>query len=518
MKILEKTLSMIALFLIISTNLFAQTKQKNISSIENQYCADLGNGKFLNPILRGNYADPSVLRDGDDYYMTHSSFDNIPGLLIWHSKDLVNWEPIGHALSEYVGDVWAPDFIKHKGLFYIYFPAGGSNWVVTASDPSGPWSKPIDLKVGGIDPGHVATPEGKRYLHLAGGNMVSLSEDGLKVTGPMKKVYKGWEFPKDWIVECSCLESPKFTYKNGFYYMTAAEGGTAGPPTSHMVISARSKTPFGPWENSPNNPIVRNTDRNNKWASIGHGTLVDSPDGKWWIVFHGFEKENRAIGRQTLLLPIVWTGDGWFKVPEGADPAKPLKKPMGEIVPHGMKLSDDFSEDTLGSQWNVLKNENRDHFLVNDGKLSIEGIGKSISETQPLTIMPANDSYQVSVKVSAGSGNSKGGLVLYYNSKYYVGLEFSEHAIFKIYNNGERGRLISDINQDSIYLRLKDDHNDLLCYYSLDGKDWKRMDFVTEISGYNHNILGGWGYLKPGLFAVGDGKVDFSHFDYLGLD
>jgi xylan 1,4-beta-xylosidase len=109
-----------------------------------------------------------------------------------------------------------------------------------------------------------------------------------------------------------------------------------------------------------------------------------------------------------------------------------------------------------------------------DGKLSVEGIGKSISETQPLTIMPANDSYQICVNVS-GSGNSKGGLVLYYNSKYYVGLEFSKHSIFKLYNNGDRGRLVSGINQDSVYLRLKDDHNDLLCYYSLDGVDWKRM-------------------------------------------
>ncbi|MBC7416989.1 MAG: family 43 glycosylhydrolase, partial [Pedobacter sp.] len=118
--------------------------QSNVKakSIENQYHADLGNGYFENPILRGNYADPSVVRDGNSYYMTHSSFDNIPGLLIWQSYDLVNWKPIANALTDFVGGVWAPDIIKYKGLFYIYFPAGGTNWVVTAKDPAGPWSKP----------------------------------------------------------------------------------------------------------------------------------------------------------------------------------------------------------------------------------------------------------------------------------------------------------------------------------------------------------------------------------------
>lgn len=504
-----------SLFFLVS---FGSYAQKSSQSVENQYAADLGNGSFLNPVLKGNYADPSVVRDGEDYYMTHSSFDNIPGLLIWHSKDLVNWEPIANALHEYVGGVWAPDIIKYKNLFYIYFPAGGKNWVVTAANPRGPWSNPVDLKIGGIDPGHVATPEGKRYLHLNDGRMAPLSDDGLSVTGTSKKVYEGWPYPKEWIAECFCLESPKLTYRNGYYYMTAAQGGTAGPPTSHMVVSARSKTPFGPWENSPNNPIIRNTDRNNKWASTGHGTLVDSPDGKWWIIFHGFESSNRTIGRQVLLLPIEWTKDGWFKVPAGADPAKPLKKPVGKAVLHGMKLSDNFSGDKLGSHWNILKNENRSNFKINNNSLSIKGIGNSPQNTQPLTIMPANNSYQVTVNVSAGTGNTKGGLLLYYNSKYYVGLEFTDKSIYRLYNNGDRGKLVSDIAQDNVYLRLVNDHHDLLCYYSLDGKEWKRMDFVTEISGYHHNILGGWGYLRPGLFAVGDGEVQFRNFQYQGLD
>lgn len=121
----------------------------------------------------------------------------MPELLIWHSRDLVNWSPIANALNEYVGGVWAPDTIKFKDKFYIYFPAGRTSWVVTATNPANPWSKPFDLKIGGIDPGHVATPEGKRYLNLDGGRMAPLSDDGLSVTAPPKKSTMASHFRKN---------------------------------------------------------------------------------------------------------------------------------------------------------------------------------------------------------------------------------------------------------------------------------------------------------------------------------
>jgi xylan 1,4-beta-xylosidase len=134
--------------------------------------------------------------------------------------------------------------------------AGITNAVVYASSPEGPWSDPVDLKIGHIDPGHVADDQGNRYLHMSDGYFVPLARDGLSVTGEMKKVYDGWPFPEDYNVECFCLEAPKITKRNGYYYLTSAEGGTAGPATSHMVVSSRSRTPWGPWEHSPHNPIV----------------------------------------------------------------------------------------------------------------------------------------------------------------------------------------------------------------------------------------------------------------------
>ena len=157
---------------------------------EGQRKADLGDGCFLNPILAGDHPDPSLLKDGADYYMTFSSFDAYPGLVIWHSRDLVNWQPIGPALFRNVGSVWAPDLVRHAGRYYIYFPARTasyrSNYVVWADRISGPWSEPVDLKLPLIDPGHAVGEDGKRYLFLSGGAYVALADDGLSTTGEVK--------------------------------------------------------------------------------------------------------------------------------------------------------------------------------------------------------------------------------------------------------------------------------------------------------------------------------------------
>jgi len=135
-------------------------------ALENQRRPDRGDGTYINPILGGDFPDPSVVRVGGDYYLTHSSFNYAPGLLVWHSGDLVNWEPVGHALSEHDGDIWAPDICHHDGTFIIYYPTSGTNHAVTATDPAGPWTKPVDLGVGGIDPGHVVAPDGTRFPRL----------------------------------------------------------------------------------------------------------------------------------------------------------------------------------------------------------------------------------------------------------------------------------------------------------------------------------------------------------------
>ena len=341
------------------------------TGVEGQRQADLGNGTFLNPIVAGDHPDPSILKDGDDYYMTFSSFDAYPGLVIWHSRDLVNWRAIGPALFKNVGSVWAPDLVKHKGRYYIYFPGispNRSNYVIWADNIRGPWSAPIDLKLTRIDPGHAVGPDGRRYLFLSAGELVPLSDDGLSVIGPSKKIYDGWKYPGDWIVETFAQEGPKILRRGDYYYMVLAEGGTAGPPTGHMIVAARSKTIEGPWENSPHNPILRTQSKDERWWSKGHGTLVEDRAGKWWMVYHAYENGFYTLGRQTLLEPIEWTADGWFRA-AGADPARPIAKPAGESAAHGFAFSDDFSKPRMGVQWSFYAGDegDRDRYRYENG-------------------------------------------------------------------------------------------------------------------------------------------------------
>jgi len=488
--------------------------------IEGQRRADLGNGTFLNPIMAGDHPDPSILKDGDDYYMTFSSFDAYPGLMIWHSRDLVNWEPIGPALFKNVGSVWAPDLVKHKGRYYIYFPGispNRSNYVIWADDIRGPWSAPIDLKLTRIDPGHAVGPDGKRYLFLSAGELVQLSDDGLSVIGSPKKIYDGWKYPADWVVEAFAQEGPKVLRRGDYYYMVLAEGGTAGPPTGHMIVAARSKTIEGPWENSPYNPIVRTRSRDERWWSKGHGTLVEDRAGKWWIVYHAYENGYYTLGRQTLLEPIEWTADGWFRV-AGADTAAPIAKPPGESVPHGIAFSDDFSGSKMGVQWSFYAGDesDRDRFRYEDGALVLKGKGSGPADSSPLWFVNGDHAYEMEVEVDADRSASAG-LLVFYSRKLYAGLGFSAQNLrLHLYGMDRTSAKPSGLGQ-RVWLRLRNDRHIVTLFYSVDGKSWERYDRAIEVSGYHHNVAYDFLSLRPALYASGSGEVRFRNFKYRSL-
>ena len=253
---------------------------------EGQRVADLADGRYRNPVLAGDRPDPNVLKDGADYYATFSSFRYYPGVPIWHSRDLVNWSPLTAALRKDIGNVWALDIAKHDGRYFIYIPALDDSdrplktWVIHADSMRGPWSDPVDMRIDGfIDPGHAVGEDGKRYLFLNGGHRVRLADDGLSAASPVEHVYSGWPIPRDWIIEGFALEGPKVLRRGAWFYLFSGQGGTAGPPTSHMVVVARSRSIHGPWENCPHNPIVRTAHRDEPWWSRGHATAVEAPDG-----------------------------------------------------------------------------------------------------------------------------------------------------------------------------------------------------------------------------------------------
>ena len=271
---------------------------------------------FPRRVFAGDSPDPTILRDGVEFYVTFASFDYYPGLVIWHSRDLFNWSRLGPALTTNVGPVWAPELVKHRDRYFIYFAVAGAratNYVIWSDDIRGSWSQPMDLHIHGIDPGHVVDADGQRYLFLSGGRRVALDDSGLSVRGVPEQVYEGWPYPSDWEVETFALEAPKLFRRGDFYYLLSAQGGTAGPPTSHMVVAARATALTGPWMHSPHNPIVRTWSADDRWWSKGHGSVVEDIDGQWWMLYHAYENGFRTLGRQTLIQPVEWTADGWFR-------------------------------------------------------------------------------------------------------------------------------------------------------------------------------------------------------------
>jgi beta-xylosidase len=489
--------------------------------VEGQRKADLGNGTFLNPILAGDHPDPSILKDGDDYYLVNSSFDAYPGLVIWHSRDLVNWEPVGPALFKNVGSVWAPDLVKHGGRYYVYFPTKlpgyASNYVVWADSIKGPWSEPIDLKIGRIDPGHIVAPDGSRQLFLSAGHRVKLAPDGLAVTGPLEKVYDGWKYPDAWIVEGFAQEGPKMLRHGDYYYMVLAEGGTAGPPTSHMVVVARSKSLDGPWENDPSNPVLRTTDAHDRWWSKGHATPVEGPGGQWYFVYHAYENGFYTLGRQTLLEPIQWTADGWLRR-TGADPAQPIAMPAGRAVPHGLAFSDDFSTNKLGVQWSFYDGglADQQRLRYEAGALVLQAKGKTPADCSPLWFVCGDQAYEIEVEVET-TANASAGLLVFYNRKLYAGLGTNERGLILHRYGTERAIARPAGDAHKVWLRLANDRHIVTIWSSPDGQAWTRVDTRMDVSGYNHNTVGDFLSLRPAIYAAGEGEVRFRNFKYRAL-
>lgn len=491
--------------------------------IEGQRKADLGNGTFVNPIISGDHPDPTILKDGDDYYMTFSSFFSYPGVVIWHSRDLVNWAPVCAALTKPLGSVWAMDLVKHNGRYYIYIPANPNNeggiFVIHADHIRGPWSDPIDLKIAGcIDPGHAVGEDGKRYLFFNGVRRIALSDDGLSTAGPLEQVYEPWRYPEHWVVEMFAPEGPKLFRRGPWFYLVSAVGGTSGPPTSHMVTVARSRSIHGPWENCPHNPIVRTQSADEPWWSRGHATVIEGPGGDWWMVYHAYENGFRTLGRQTLLEPIEWTSDGWFRA-KGGTLSKALPKPKGgRASPAGQPLSDDFSSNRFGVQWSFFDpgpDEMR-RARYDGNSLVIQGKGASPADCSPLTCIVGDRDYEVSVVLDV-SGDAQGGLVLYYNQRGYCGIGFSAGQMHTYHASEEQSWMRTRVQAGTVHVKVTNRANIVTFHYSFDGRQWIRHPWQMEMSGFHHNVFGGFLSLKVGIYSAGKGEVRVRQFVYRGL-
>ncbi len=298
---------------------------------------------FRNPVRTGFFPDPSICRVGDDYYMVNSSFIFFPCIPISHSRDLIHWEIIGHAITNpdwaYLDELeggrgyWAPDISFYEGKFYITAtyrlndvpPLYRRQMVVSSEMPQGPYSEPVFIDEDGIDPSIFNDDDGKRYMLLnRGARIFELDKTGTKKISKAQLLFYG--------DHKRAPEGPHLYKKDGYYYLLEAEGGT-GP--GHRVTVSRSKELFGNYEPCPYNPIMRQEDPDAAIQRCGHGDLVETQDGRWFMVYlcgRTIGDGYSILGRETALDPVTWTADGWPIVNSLKGPSAMQVKPFEDRI------------------------------------------------------------------------------------------------------------------------------------------------------------------------------------------
>lgn len=483
---------------------------------------------FRNPVLGGDRPDPAVLKVGDEYWMTSSSFESAPGLLLYRSRDLVTWTFVTAALPRPAGITFAVDIAEVDGRFFIYIPFIPASWsaltepsifVIHADAMEGPWSEPIDLGIrGAIDPGHVVGEDGTRYLFTNGIRRIALREDGLSTAGELEHVYDGWHYPDEWITEAYALEGPKLLRKDGWFYLISAVGGTAGPPTGHMVIAARSRSVHGPWENSPRTPVARTKDAAQAWWSRGHATIVPGPTGDdWWMISHGYENGYRTLGRQILLEPVTWTDDGW---PVGADDiGGDLVAPAGASPQAGpTSWTDDFTALPSAQRWtfHAPGPAEAERLRLDDG-LVLAAKGDSPADASPLVTIAPDHSYEIEVDVELLDADTEAGLLLFFNDRLYVGVGIDGERMRTYFGGHPHHRPEPAPPVRRLQVRIRNDRHIVEIHYREPDGEWVRHGLRFEVSGYHANTVGDLLSLRPALYACGGGSARFRSATYRAL-
>lgn len=502
-------------------------------SAQSVWTSDLGNGQYKNPVLYADYSDPDLIRVGEDYWMTASSFNHMPGLQILHSTDLVNWEivntvfrtqePACHFDVPAHGDgVWAPAIRYHEGEYYIYWgdPDFGI-YMTKASDPRGEWSKPHLVKAGKgmIDTCPLWDDDGKAYLvHGWAGSRATfksvlsvceMAPDGRSLIGEEVLIFDGHD-------EHPTVEGPKFYKRDGWYYVFAPAGGVK--PGWQIVL--RSRSPYGPYE-------CRTVMHQGNTDIPGphQGGWVDDIEGNHWFVHF---VDMYAYGRVVHLQPMTWNEDGWciIGIDQNGDgigePVHKHRKPAGKSAVKTPADSDEFDGRTLGLQWQWPANPQTGWYFNNptDGTLRLycrqkpEG-WRNLMDTPNLLLQKVvAPDYTVTAKVDFRSSydGDRAGLTVMGLSYATIGLEKRGDEIFVTQTDcyrakkgaAERVNASVPFRDGEVWLRCrieqgrdKDGNPSMLCTfsYSADGKKFTKLGerFTAE--------AGQWIGAKVGFFT-----------------
>ena len=491
-----------------------------------------------NPILTGFHADPCICRRGDDYYLMVSSFEWFPGLPVYHSKDLKNWELYTHVLTDdtrvdlrgmpSAKGVWAPclTWCEADSLFYVvygvmknmnarYFDC--DNYVITAPDIRGPWSEPVYLHSAGFDASMLHDDDGRKYV-------VSLEwevRDGYekpgiiclceydparkKIVGYPRRIWRGG-------TDRGCLEGPHMTKRNGLYYLMCAEGGTG---YNHCATMARATDVWGPYEGDPENPILTSQPKpSNERADpdhlkpryynpdsvlqkSGHMSYVDLPNGETYAVFHTarpfLPELYCTLGRETAIQKMRWTEDGWLRTADGGRLAREYTQEadLPEVPLKKLPVRDDFDSPELGPQYYAPRISPKRFTSLTErpGWLAIRGqeAGTSLYNVslvaRKLTGVYATVTTRMDFEPEVYQHSA--GLILCYDNMNWVLLRkywsqtLGRPALSVVYlDNGERHEYTdtrTPAPEGPVWLRLTIRGRDSRFSWSADGESWQAI-------------------------------------------
>ena len=493
------------------------------------WVADLGNGRYQNPVLHADYSDPDAIRVGDTFYLTSSSFNASPGLPLLESKDLVNWSLVGHALPRLVPEaafaapqhgkgVWAPCLRFHDGKFWIFYPDPDHGvYVITAANFAGPWSAPHLLLPGKgiIDPTPLWDDDGKAYLmhgwakSRAGFNNVltlrSMAPDGQRLldsAGPV--VIDGNQLPR-----YKTLEGPKLYKANGYYYVFAPAGGVE----EGWQVVFRSRAIHGPYE-------VRTVLEQGSSAVNGphQGAWVRAQDGSDWFLHF---QDRKAYGRVVHLQPMRWIDD-WPVMGEGGrtpgagEPVASHAKPVAGMPVRVPATSDEFDAPTLGLQWQWNANSEPRWYSLTQrpGMLRLHtqavpeanGFVRAAPAIVAQKLPAATFVVNTRVELNGAIDGDRAGLIVNAMQYAWLGLRKTGAETELVYTTcgpfgprcKEQTSVVLAGAPNAIYLRMTMGENAMASFsYSTDNARFVTAGPSAAIS------KGGWVGAQVGLFSVG---------------
>ena len=509
-----------------------------------------------NPIIPGFNPDPCICRKGEDYYLAVSSFEWLPGIPVYHSKDLKHWELLTHVITSQVDlrklpsskGIWAPclTYCEEEDLFYVVYGVMNSmnaryfdvdNYVITARDIEGPWSDPVYLHSAGFDASIFHDEDGRKYVvsleweTRAGYEkpgaicMVEYSAAEKAIIGYPKRIWNGG-------TDRGCIEAPHLTKRDGYYYIMCAEGGTG---YNHCVTMGRAGQPFGPYVRDPKNPIVTSSPNasnerqdpdhlkpkyfnpDSVLQKSGHGSYVETPGGEVYLVHltsRPFVPELRCtLGRETAIQKMEWTEDGWLRMADGSSLAK-MEVPEPQLTECAFPKApsfDGFDEPMLRSCYYAprILPESFVDLKARPGYLRLRGQESQTSLNAASILARKLTSVYAQVKVCMDFHplvyQHSAGLILYYDNMNYAYLRkyYSESlgqgalSIIRL-ENGEKTEYLDTripVDDRELYLRLVIQGRTVHFEWSYDDKEYQNIGTEIETSKFSDE------YCKYGEFT-----------------